>query len=193
MTRTTLVLAVVGAFVIGSIATGTMTYAAPGGSGDSLIVAAINALTTAVQGIEPTVNVDPTPITVNVGSEPTKNVIKANSKTGTTITCPDNSQIIDNRAKSIAMNEFGNLPIFFLVDNQGGSGELFLEMYTAETDGISFEITGTGETRGAGGSCGFASVPFTFSITGQCSVATPVDFDTSIGISVTMNADVACI
>ena len=45
MTRTTLVLAVVGAFVLGSIATGTMTYAAPGGSGDSLIVAAINALT----------------------------------------------------------------------------------------------------------------------------------------------------
>jgi len=180
------------AFVVGVLSANPVVDAA-GGKGDSLIVEAINQLTSAVQGIEPTVNVDPTPINVIVGSEPIKNVIKANSKTGTIITCPDNSQIIDNRAKTIAMNEFGNLPIFLLVDNQGGSGELFLDMYTAETDGISFEITGIGETRGAGGSCGFASVPFTFSITGQCSVATQVDFDTSIGISVTMNADVACL
>ncbi len=193
MTRTTLVLAVVGAFVLGSIATGTVTYAAPGGSGDSLIVEAINALTTAVQGIEPTVNVDPTPITVNVDSEPIKNVIKAHSKTGTIMTCPDNSQVSDNRGNTITMSEFGNLPAFFLVDNQGGSGELFLDMYTAETDGISFEIKGIGETRGGTGTCGFPNVPYTFSITGQCSEATQVDFDTSIGITVTMNADVACI
>jgi len=149
----------------------------------------------AIEGLDPTVtvNVEPTPITVNVGSEPIKNVIKANSKTGTILTCPDNSQIIDNRAKTIAMNEFGNLPNLFGVDNQSGSGQLFLEMYTAETDGITFEITGIGETRGGAGTCGFASVPFTFSITGQCSEATQVDVATSIGISVTMNADVACI
>jgi len=68
MTRTILVLAVVGAFVLGSIATGTIVYAAPGGSGDSLIVGAINALTIAVQGIEPTVNVEPAPVEI-IGSD----------------------------------------------------------------------------------------------------------------------------
>ena len=191
--KTILVLAIAAAFVAGTLISGSAFADHKKGDPFTHIVESIDALVLAIQGIESTVNVDPTPVIVNVGSESVKNVIKANSKTGTTITCPDNSQIIDNKGKTIAMNEFGNLPIFFLVDNQGGSGELFLDMYTAETDGISFEITGIGETRGGAGTCGFSGVPFTFSITGLCSVAAQVDMETSIGIPVTMNADVACI
>jgi len=184
MTRTTLVLAVVGAFVFGSIATGTMTYAAPGGSGDMLIVEAINALTIAVQGINPTVNVDPTPITVNVDSEQTKNIIQAIGLTGTTVTCPDNSQVTDTRVKSFVMDEFSVLPNFFAVNDN-----FVLSMYKAETDGQTFEITGITGTN----LCGFTLTPLTFSMTGQCTPGTQVDVTTNVGVTATMNANVACI
>ncbi len=86
MTRTTLVLAVVGAFVLGSIATGTMTYAAPGGSGDNLIADAINALTTAVEGIDPNVNVSPTPITNEINVDPTPITVNVDT--------PENGRVI---------------------------------------------------------------------------------------------------
>ena len=66
MTSKTIMIGLVAiAFVAGSIMTGTMASAQKGGVGDNLIVDALNSIATAISGIEPTVNVDPTPITVN--------------------------------------------------------------------------------------------------------------------------------
>ncbi len=75
-------IAIAAAFVAGTITTGTVAYAASGGQGDSLIVIAINQLTAAVQGIEPT---------VNVNSEATKNVVRTTSSINPSIVCPDGS------------------------------------------------------------------------------------------------------
>ena len=52
------------AFVVGSIMTGTMVDAAGDGKGNS-IVDALNNIATAIKGINPTVNVSPTPINVS--------------------------------------------------------------------------------------------------------------------------------
>ena len=69
MTKTIMILAIVAAFVGGTITTGAVAYAAAGGQGDNAIVDAINSLTVAVSGIEPTVTVDQ-PITVNAPAGP---------------------------------------------------------------------------------------------------------------------------
>ena len=53
------------AIVAGSITTMTMASAQKGGVGDNLIVEALNNIATAISGINPNVNVDPTP--VNIG------------------------------------------------------------------------------------------------------------------------------
>ena len=61
-----MILAIVAAFVVGSIMTGTMASAQKGGAGDNLIADALNSITAAIMGIpDPTVNVNPTPITIN--------------------------------------------------------------------------------------------------------------------------------
>jgi len=54
-------------FVAGTIMTGTMTYGAKGGDP---IVDALNSITNAIKGINPTVNVNPTPITINAPQGP---------------------------------------------------------------------------------------------------------------------------
>ena len=183
MTRTTLVLAVVGAFVLGSIATGTMTYAAPGGSGDSLIVAAINALTTAVQGIEPT---------VNVNSEATKNVVRTTSTINPAITCPDGSQITGVSALIFTVDDFADLPIEKVIGG-GGFTLLSLFIYNVDIDENNFEITGMGEVAGNPSTCGFSGTPFTFSITGQCSESTQLDMTTSLGMTISSTGSAACL
>ena len=55
-------IAIAGAFVIGILFTNPVVYGA--GTGDNLIVEALNQITSAIQGIEPTVTVDQ-PITIN--------------------------------------------------------------------------------------------------------------------------------
>jgi len=55
-------IAIAGAFVIGVLFTNPVVYGA--GTGDNLIVEALNQITSAIQGIEPTVTVDQ-PITIN--------------------------------------------------------------------------------------------------------------------------------
>ena len=70
MTKSILILAIVAAFVAGSITTGSMAYAAAGGTGDNLIVDALNRIATAISGINPNVNVSPTPVNVNVDPTP---------------------------------------------------------------------------------------------------------------------------
>lgn len=52
------------AFVAGTIMTGTMAYAAQGGQGDNLIVDALNNIADAINGINPNVNVNPTPVEI---------------------------------------------------------------------------------------------------------------------------------
>jgi len=71
MTKTITIGLVAIAFVAGSILTGTMAYA--GGDDDdggNAIVDALNQIAIAIQGIDPTVNVDPTPVNVNVDVPP---------------------------------------------------------------------------------------------------------------------------
>lgn len=61
------------AFLAGTITTGTMANAAQGGEGNNLIVDALNDISAAIMGIpDPTVtvNVEPTPITVNAPQGP---------------------------------------------------------------------------------------------------------------------------
>jgi len=62
MNKAILGIAIVGAFVIGILSANPVVYGA--GQGDSLIVEALNQITSAIQGIEPTVTVDQ-PITIN--------------------------------------------------------------------------------------------------------------------------------
>jgi len=66
-----MILAIAAAFVAGSIATGTIAYAGEDDDdGGNAIVDALNQIAIAIQGIDPTVNVDPTPITVNAPQGP---------------------------------------------------------------------------------------------------------------------------
>ncbi len=183
MTRTTLVLAVVGAFVFGSIATGTMTYAAPGGSGDSLIVVAINALTTAVQGIEPT---------VNVNSEATKNVVRTSSTTNPALNCQDGSNIPNVSTPSFNIDDFGDIPISTVIGG-GGRTLLSLFLYNVDINENEFEVTGVGEVAGSPTVCGFSGTQFTFSITGQCSQNSQLEMTTSLGMTISNVGSAACL
>ena len=71
MTKTITIGLVAIAFVAGSILTGTMAYAGGGDdNGGNAIVDALNQIAIAIQGIDPTVNVDPTPVNVNVDPTP---------------------------------------------------------------------------------------------------------------------------
>ena len=201
MTKTILILAIAAAFVAGASMTSLMSSNADAAKPDP-IIAALDSIANAIRGINPTVNVnptpvnvDPTPITVNVGSESTKNVIRIHTQTGFVITCLDNNQIIDGGEKVFSVDEFGdNIPSQLNILVNG----LFLSMYKAETDGQTFEITGVGsigrsadapcpEFRIAGGS------NFGFTMTGQCTAGTQVTVVTTRGASITMNADVACV
>jgi len=66
--KTILVLAIAATFVAGTLVSGAGAF---GDKDDgNPIVSAINALTEAVQGINPTVNVDPTPVILNVDPTP---------------------------------------------------------------------------------------------------------------------------
>jgi len=62
MKKAILAIAIAGAFVIGVLFANPVVYGA--GTGDNLIVDALNQITSAIQGIEPTVTVDQ-PITIN--------------------------------------------------------------------------------------------------------------------------------
>jgi len=71
MTNKTIMMGLVAlAFVAGSITTGSMAYAAAGGTGDNLIVDALNRIATAISGINPNVTVEPTAVNVNVDPTP---------------------------------------------------------------------------------------------------------------------------
>jgi len=71
MTKTITIGLVAIAFVAGSILTGTMAYAGDDDDdGGNAIVDALNQIAIAIQGIDPTVNVDPTPVNVNVDPTP---------------------------------------------------------------------------------------------------------------------------
>jgi len=72
--KTILVLAIAAAFVAGTFTSGTAFADHKKGEPFIHIVESIDALVLAIQGIEPTVNVDPTPITVNVVAEQIKHV-----------------------------------------------------------------------------------------------------------------------
>ena len=66
-----MILAIAAAFVAGSIGTGTIAYAGDDDDdGGNAIVDALNQIAIAIQGIDPTVNVDPTPVNVNVDPTP---------------------------------------------------------------------------------------------------------------------------
>ena len=77
MTRKILILAIVAAFVVGSITTTTMASAQGNAQGDNLIVDALNSIAAAISGIEPNVNVDPTPITNTINVDPTPITVNA--------------------------------------------------------------------------------------------------------------------
>jgi len=68
--KTILVLAIAVAFVAGTLVSGVGAFADKHDDKGNPIVNAINALTQAVQEINPTVNVDPTPVTLNVDPTP---------------------------------------------------------------------------------------------------------------------------
>jgi len=177
------VIAIAAAFIAGTITTGTVAYAASGGQGDSLIVIAINELTAAVLGIEPT---------VNVNSEATKNVISFISGINPDLNCPDGSKISGLPAMTFRMDDFGDLPI--KKDIRVGSSTLMdLFLYDAIIDGNDFEVTGIGEIGGGPPKCGFAFTPFTFSITGQCIENTQLEMTTSIGLSISTTGSASCL
>ena len=73
--KTILVLAIATAFVAGTMTSGSDAFAKDDDKKGNPIVRAINALTEAVQGIDPTVNIDPTPVNVNVDPTPITNNI----------------------------------------------------------------------------------------------------------------------
>jgi len=71
LTKVILILVIVVAFVAGTITTSSMNFAyADIGNPFTAIVKALNNIVTAIQGINPTVNVSPTPITINAAAGP---------------------------------------------------------------------------------------------------------------------------
>jgi len=175
-------IAIAAAFVIGVFSANPVVDAA-GGQGDSLIVEALNQLTAAVQGIEPT---------VNVNSEATKNVLRVTSTINPAINCPDGSTITGVSALSLTIDDFGDIPISKVIGG-GGSTLLSLFLYNVDIDGNNFEVTGMGEVAGSPSTCGFSGTPFTFSITGQCSQNTPLDMTTSLGMTISSTGSAACL
>jgi len=178
------VIAIAAAFIAGTITTGTVAYAASGGQGDSLIVIAINDLTAAVLGIEPT---------VNVNSEVTKNVVVVVTPANSVLVCGDGSSIPFVTALTFTMSDFADLPVK-LVLGGGGSTLFNLFFYNVDIDDDSFEITGTGNRIGGPAVCGLTGVTFTFSISGECAQNTQVDFTTEVGMSITTaSSSVSCL
>ena len=176
-------IAIAAAFVAGTITTGTVAYAASGGQGDSLIVIAINQLTAAVQGIEPT---------VNVNSEATKNVVRTSSTMNPALNCQDGSNIPIVSALSFSIDDFGDIPVSKVIGG-GGRTLLSLFLYNVDIDENDFEVTGVGEVAGSPSVCGFSGTQFTFSITGQCSQNSQLEMTTSLGMTISNVGSVACL
>jgi len=177
------VIAIAAAFIAGTITTGTVAYAASGGQGDSLIVIAINQLTAAVQGIEPT---------VNVNSEATKNVVRTSSTMNPALNCQDGSNIPIVSALSFSIDDFGDIPVEKVIGG-GGNTLLSLFLYNVDIDENDFEVTGVGEVAGSPSVCGFSGTQFTFSITGQCSQNTQLELTNSLGMSISNVGSAACL
>jgi len=148
----------------------------------------------AIEGLDPTVtvNVEPTPVDVNINSEATKNVLRTTSTINPSINCPDGSSISGVSALSFTVDDFADYPISKVIGG-GGSTLLSLFLYNVDIGENDFEITGTGEVAGNPSVCGFSGTPFTFSVTGQCSVNTPLEMTTSLGMSISSTGSAACL
>ncbi len=193
MTRKILIAGlVVLAFVAGSIMTDSAVFAEK--KGDEGIIAALTAIVDAITGIEPnvTVNVDPTPVEVNINSEATKNVVSFLSGINPTANCPDGSQISGLTVLEFRVDDFGEIPIRKPI-HAGGSFLFDLYYYNVDIEGNDFEITGIGERAGGSSICGLTFTPFTFSITGQCSENTQLDMTTSTGMTISTTGSAACL
>jgi len=124
---------------------------------------------------------------------PTINALRALATTGTVLTCPDNSQLVAPPAFGIFIDESNSVTEQIRIRDGGSNLKMILDLVKLELDGNNFEIIGVGVLPNSP-VCGVnGNTPFTYSITGQCTSQSQVDITTSIGITVSMTADVACI
>ena len=93
MTKSITLAIAIAAFVVGTIVSGTVAYAQNNGQGDGPIIGALNGIAQAISDINPNVNVDPTPVNVQVIAEQGEQGPQGEgcSIEGTIVTCGETS------------------------------------------------------------------------------------------------------
>jgi len=126
----------------------------------------------------------------------TSNAVVMATTTDVVITCTDNSSLT-RKSNRIKFDDFGStsIPKNWRITELGSSSvEISMDIYTVDVADGQFVLTGTGDTKTSGtGTCQEDGVVFSWTATGQCAKGVIIDMTTSLGFTVTINTDTACV